>query len=416
MYLCTHWQSSHQTYEDDVALRPFTCSLLYGCDNPSSSSADYPMVTNSGTRLCQPEPFKRRPCSACPSQRKFCHGRCPYNNSPGAKCLFGTCSASPYRENAGATCSQMAMDTEENECSGQCEDISNNADTCQTCIVDNIDPSCQDVSGAACWYCGGSVLAMWRQCFSSDLSSVAMIDCISRAIVPSCSTCVCTLLCYWSPTDDLCTSCLDQPQLASLFLHHQHCPQGWVYSEASETCYKSYNELKPWSRALIFCENGGGRLAQPTSSASIHTVLESINIISTAGMYWLGAKQMNMGNGVGGWQVGENIWIGDFSKVDNGNWAPGYPLSGLVNFTSYNIIQYIFNVILFLLLGSTITAPVNTSPTSRESIIWSPNYPDSYEYGNYAQVKKNITLSITCRVMMYDMCRSGHYSLQTVSL
>merc|ERR1712069_94130 len=107
------------------------------------------------------------------------------------------------------------------------------AAACQQCLTNIIDPSCQLLSGAACWYCGGSILEKWRQCSSSDLSSVAMIDCISQATVPSCRSCVCTLLCYWSPSDDLCRSCLDQPQLASLFHHHQHCPHGWVYSEVS---------------------------------------------------------------------------------------------------------------------------------------------------------------------------------------
>ena len=64
-------------------------------------------------------------------------------------------------------------------------------------------------------------------------AAVNTINCITQAIVPSCRSCVCTLLCYWSPTGDLCTSCLDQPQHASLLLHHQQCPQGGVYSAAS---------------------------------------------------------------------------------------------------------------------------------------------------------------------------------------
>ena len=34
--------------------------------------------------------------------------------------------------------------------------------------MDNIDPTCQDVSGAACWYCGGAILEKWRQCSSAS--------------------------------------------------------------------------------------------------------------------------------------------------------------------------------------------------------------------------------------------------------
>ena len=86
--------------------------------------------------------------------------------------------------------------------------------------------------------------------------------------------------------------------------------------------------------AARFCEDGGGRLAQPASAASIQTVLESINMVAAAGQYWLGARVV--GPGVGGW--GSYYWTGDNSAVDDGNWATGsgYPLSGLVNFNVHN--------------------------------------------------------------------------------
>ena len=173
--LCSHWQSSHHSYAEDVPNRVFDCSLLSSCDLQHIGNTTYPTVTNSGSRICLPDPFKRRPCSGCPGkkkgQRRFCHGRCVNNNIPGAaRCLFGVCSASPYREDAGATCSELAIEAEEDECSGQCEDISTNtgSDSCQSCIVDHIDPSCQDVSGAACWYCGGAILEKLGQCATAS--------------------------------------------------------------------------------------------------------------------------------------------------------------------------------------------------------------------------------------------------------
>ena len=52
---------------------------------------------------------------------------------------------------------------------------------------------------------------------------------------------------------------------------------------------------------------------------------------------------------------------------------------------------YVFKTIETFLttLGSTtITALISTSSSSLESIIWSPNYPDSFD-GNYDQVKQN---------------------------
>ena len=315
---CSHWQSSHHTFEEDVQRRLFHCSLLSSCYQQHLGNTTFPIITNSGSRICLPDPFKRRPCSpACGTQRRFCHGRCVYG---GSACLFGPCTASPYREGAGYTCSQLAMEAEEDECRGQCGDISTGAGAaaCQQCLTNIIDPSCQLLSGADCWYCGGSILEKWRQCSSSDLSSVAMIDCISQAIVPSCRSCICTLFCYWSPTGDLCKSCLDQPQLASLFLHHQHCPQGWVYSEASSSCLKTFNQEKPWSFAKSFCENGGGALAQPKTTSTIQAVLEAVNLLGAGGLHWLGGQQS-----------GEDfLWVGDNSVVDSSNWAQGFPVSG----------------------------------------------------------------------------------------
>ena len=174
--------------------------------------------------------------------------------------------------------------------------------------------------------------AVWTSYYDPDAAAIAAaaaataaavdtINCITSDLLRSCRSCVCTLLCYWSPTDDLCKACLIHPQLASLFLHHQHCPQGWVYSAASSSCLKSYDQRKPWSRAARFCEDGGGRLAQPASTASIQTVLESINMVASADHYWLGGQVDRPG--VGGWH-----WLPD------NNWATGYPLSGLVKFTS----------------------------------------------------------------------------------
>ena len=121
-------------------------------------------------------------------------------------------------------------------------------------------------------------------------AAVETINCISQAVVPSCSTCVCSLLCYWSPTGDLCTSCQDEPNQATLFLHHQQCPQGWVFSSASSTCFKAFNQQKPWSFAKSFCENGGGLLAQPKTSSSIQAVLDAINLQGEGGVYWLGGQ------------------------------------------------------------------------------------------------------------------------------
>ena len=38
-----------------------------------------------------------------------------------------------------------------------------------------------------------------------------------------------------------------------------------------------------------------------------------------------------------------------------------------------------------IITGTTLTSPINVSSTSIENVIWSPNYPNSYD-GNYDQV------------------------------
>ena len=81
------------------------------------------------------------------------------------------------------------------------------------------------------------------------------------------------------------------PELADSFLHHEHCPQGWVYSQASSMCFKSFNEVKPWKYAVSYCDHGGGRLAQAKHRSSLQTVLEAINLVAPAGEYWLGGKE-----------------------------------------------------------------------------------------------------------------------------
>ena len=238
-FLCSFWQSSHRSFQDDdyQEVRVFTCSLLFSCKARSTSSS-YPIVTNSGDRFCLPDPFKRVPCRpACPARRKYCHGRCVYG---GKACFFGPCSCSPYREDPGSTCSQLAIEAQEDECSSQCVDISssNGAANCQSCLVENIPYVCEDLQGSSCWFCSLSTLEQWRQCSNDHQNSTAIINCIDEQLLSSCRMCICKLLCYWEAEGDLCKTCLEQPQLASLFVNHQYCPQGWVYSPQTSKCYK----------------------------------------------------------------------------------------------------------------------------------------------------------------------------------
>ena len=349
--LCSHWQSSHHTYEENIPYRVFNCSLLSSCIFKYIGNTSHPTITNSGNRFCLPDPFKRRPCRpACPASRKYCHGRCFHG---GRACLFATCSRSPYREDAGSTCSQLAMEqSQEGNCTIQCCNLST-ATACQQCIEENIPDSCTELSGSSCWYCGASVLEKWRECSKSVLSVVDTINCMKQDIITSCKKCICTLLCYWSAEGDLCRSCLHQQEFATLFLHHQQCPQGWVYSSSSSMCLKAFTVSKIWSYASRFCHNGGGLLVQPESHMSIHKVIEAINLQAANEEYWIGGKEkvdisgagisifqglktvgLGKKHNPGKRRGGETVfqWASDDSVIETDNWGVGYPLPGLVTF------------------------------------------------------------------------------------
>ena len=340
---CSHWTSSHLTFEENVHNRIFNCSLLSSCSYQHVGNTTYPTVINSGSRICLPDPFKRRPCRpGCPAARRFCHGRCV---AGGRGCFFAPCSRSPYRETPGSTCAQLALEeSQEGNCRTQCCYLATDegAAACQQCLEENIPASCQDLSGAGCWSCGGPVLEIWRKCSESNLTAVDTINCIISNLLPSCSTCVCTLLCYWSPSDDLCRSCLDKPQLSSLFLHHQRCPQGSVYSSSSSTCLKAFTSKKIWSEASRHCQYSGGHLAQPRDNRSTQAVLEAINLQASSEEFYLGAKESVEIKGAGisgnsGVDTPTFLWTSDSSAVEDVNWAEGYPVPGtlITNFICF---------------------------------------------------------------------------------
>ena len=300
-------------------MRVFNCSLLSSCHHQLVGNSSYPVVTNSGTRFCLPDPFKRRKClPGCRGHAPYCHGRCVYG---GRACLFHPCSRSPYREDSGSSCSQLAMESQEGECRGFCADLTTaaGASECQSCLVGSIPPQCQHMSGSSCWYCSGSVAQKWEECSNSHHDPIhATLACINQAQPPECSECVCTLLCYWAPAGDLCTACLEHQELAVLFKHHDKCLQGWVWSEATSSCYRAFTQLKPWDFASRFCQNGGGILAEPKANSSIQTILETVSMWGAIGEFWIGGKAS-----------GDTFhWDSDHSMLSNDNWEAGFPLTG----------------------------------------------------------------------------------------
>ena len=234
-----------------MTTQAFNCSLLSSCELRHISPYNG-VITSSGDKYCQPEPFKRRKCSpACKPQRPFCHGRCVFG---GRQCFFHPCSKSPYREGSGETCVEQVhnlINSTDQGCKEPCSDISNGGAGCQSCLEETMPELCQLLSGASCWKCSGQVWKHLELCSTSTSNSVDIVQCIEDNVVTECKSCVCTLLCYLSPGGDLCKSCLQEPELASLFIHSDKCQTGWVWSSTTSKCYKAYTNKKPWVHACF---------------------------------------------------------------------------------------------------------------------------------------------------------------------
>ena len=56
---------------------------------------------------------RNRPCSACPAQCPYCTGRCVYNYTPQAACLFGICSSSQF--SSSCSCSSCSANLNNNQ-------------------------------------------------------------------------------------------------------------------------------------------------------------------------------------------------------------------------------------------------------------------------------------------------------------
>ena len=180
-------------------------------------------------------------------------------------------------------------------CSSSNLETEHGATFCQICIEGNLNggnaSQCLDMSGASCWAYTTPVAEKLGLCSEYCSTPLDTVQCIEQEVGTRPRSCICTLLCYWSPTGDLCRSCIEEPELSELFLHHNHCPQGWIYSSSS--CFKAFSQDKPWEYASRFCLDGGGYLGQPKSNRSLYASIEAMNLVASESderEYWLGSR------------------------------------------------------------------------------------------------------------------------------
>ena len=194
------------------------------------------------------------------------------------------------------------------------------ADTCQECLGEKIHSQCQQMSGQSCWHCSLPIKKHLVECMKSPQNPVDTVGCIKSAQIPRCQVCTCTLLCYWIPGGDLCKACLEDPQLASLFVNSDHCPQGWTWVEPEAKCVKAFTLKRPWPHASEACKAGGGKLATIKTISSIQPALEAMSLQITEGEFWLGGSAAD--------NEGGYIWE-DGTDITINSWAPEYPLTGI---------------------------------------------------------------------------------------
>ena len=215
------------------------------------------------------------------------------------------------------------------DCEEQCN-VGSEGAGCQSCIEEKLvtynSSECLHLSSAGCFYCTRSVMLDSLACADNNNNLENIVKCIEDKQETGCKTCVCSILCYVHAEGDLCRECLQNPSLATLFLNSDKCSQSWTWSNITSTCVKAFVTPRPWKFSSRFCAEGGGGLAQPTSNASLQTVLEAISLQSTAGEYWIGATENEDGDSF--------IWMGDNSIVNIDHWATGFPLlSGITLFS-----------------------------------------------------------------------------------
>ena len=140
-----------------------------------------------------------------------------------------------------------------------CADLSTESGeaTCQSCLITNLPQECGEMSGASCFKCSVPVLQGLEACSGSNEDLVATIQCTKAMQSPSCQQCTCTVLCYESPDSEHCRSCLQQPTLATLFVHHELCQQEQIFYFGLCISLNSIEFYKFKHRIFIFLIRAG---------------------------------------------------------------------------------------------------------------------------------------------------------------
>ena len=339
---CLYW-----TFNEELLSQNFTCSLLDRCDKHEVPS--YPVLTYSGSRHCEIEPYRRIKCTpACKNPRPFCKGRCVYPRSKMARCLFGPCSDNPYFTSGSEDCTDLAFEAEEDICKDSCKVFNVystvlqglgqiSATECQNCLENNLPDQCNELSGSECWFCSTQVLLAHTRCSVVDKEATDVLKCVEDDVASvGCTKCICTLICYRTPETPECQACLKEPMAKTFFNNHQICPQTWVWSQKDKRCYKAIKSKKNWTDAATGCTNEKAILTEPGSYSALSAMLESINLNlgKLREEVWIGGRKEE-GEDDFQWSHGnssveiDTAIVNITSTINTANWALMFPKKGM---------------------------------------------------------------------------------------
>ena len=183
-------------------------------------------------------------------------------------------------------------------------------------------------SGSSCWYCSSPILQEYARCQIVHQDPLEVIDCIkSKQILPGCTSCICTLLCYWEPDGPQCKACLEREEVANLFVNNMDCPQGWTFSAQDAKCFKAHAKAKTWEKAKLSCSEEGSVLAEPFTFNSINKVLEALSIYGIRNQAWIGASREEL--------EADFRWSESNRTVSSNNWAHEFPVETSVQSCGY---------------------------------------------------------------------------------
>ncbi|XP_035684022.1 uncharacterized protein LOC118421003 [Branchiostoma floridae] len=103
------------------------------------------------------------------------------------------------------------------------------------------------------------------------------------------------------------------------------CPDGYVYYQPNQLCYKAFNQRSNYTSAVATCSSDGGTLAMPRDAGINAFLINLKNAVDDTAKFWFGmTDRVTEGRWV--WADGVALSLGHFNR-----WSPGQPNNAFGN-------------------------------------------------------------------------------------